>query len=238
MVLKKLRRHISGYLLQKLDVPQAALLAGLVRSPENYNPFNDTEKAKSRRNLVLKLMYEQGFIDKDVYTESLSAPVNLNNNPDFSGIAEENRFAPYFIDFVKQQLYDKKFSDYDVFKGGLRIYTTLDMNLQNKAEDAINKVFPEDPGPSYSLISVDPKNGYIYALIGGKDYSQSKFNIVTQGQRQPGSVFKVPVLMESIRQHMSPNDKYNPNGPIVIDMPSGPDWKVENYGGKTYEQMK
>ena len=233
--IEKASQTYFGISAEQLDVPQAALLAGLVRAPEIYNPFNDTEKAKSRRNLVLKLMYEQGFIDKDVYTESLSAPVNLNKSPDFSGSTEENRFAPYFIDFVKQQLYDKKFSDYDVFKGGLRIYTTLDVSLQNKAEEAINTVFPEDPGPSYSLLSVDPKNGYIYALIGGKDYSKNKFNIVTQGQRQPGSVFKVPVLMESIRQHMSPNDKYNPNGPLVIDMPSGPDWKVENYGGKTYE---
>lgn len=233
--IEKASQTYFGISAADLDVPQAALLAGLVRAPEIYNPFNDTEKAKSRRNLVLKLMYEQGFIDKDVYTESLSAPVNLNKSPDFSGSTEENRFAPYFIDFVKQQLYDKKFSDYDVFKGGLRIYTTLDVSLQNKAEEAIKTVFPTDPGPSYSLLSVDPKNGYIYALIGGKDYSQNKFNIVTQGQRQPGSVFKVPVLMESIRQHMSPNDKYNPNGPLVIDMPSGPDWKVENYGGKTYE---
>ena len=232
---EKASQTYFGISAAQLDVPQAALLAGLVSSPENYNPFNDTEKAKSRRNLVLKLMNEQGFIDNDVYLASLSAPINLNRNPVSSGIAEENRFAPYFIDFVKQQLYDKKFSDYDVFKGGLRIYTTLDVNLQNKAEEAINKVFPEDPGPSYSLISVDPKNGYIYALIGGKDYSQSKFNIVTQGKRQPGSVFKVPVLMESIRQHISPNDKYNPNGPLVIDMPSGPDWKVENYGGEKYE---
>jgi penicillin-binding protein 1A len=233
--IEKASQTYFGVSADQLDVPQAALLAGLVRAPGIYNPFNDTEKAKSRRNLVLKLMYEQGFIDKDVYTVSLSAPVNLNKNPDFSGSTEENRFAPYFIDFVKQQLYDKKFSDYDVFKGGLRIYTTLDVSLQNKAEEAINKVFPEDPGPSYSLVSVDPANGYIYALVGGKDYSQNKFNIVTQGQRQPGSVFKVPVLMESIRQHMSPNDKYNPNGPLVIDMPSGPDWKVENYGGETFE---
>ncbi len=78
-----------------------------------------------------------------------------------------------------------------MFKGGLRIYTTLDTSLQQNAEDAIKKVFPEDPGPSYALISMDPANGYIYSLIGGKDYNKSKFNIATQGKRQPGSIFKV-----------------------------------------------
>ena len=117
----------------------------------------------------------------------------------------------------------------------MRIYTTLDTDLQEKAEEALKTVFPQDPGPSYSLISLDPSNGYILALVGGKDYSQSKFNIATQGKRQPGSIFKVPVLMESIRQNFSPNDKYNPNGPITIDMPSGPDWVVHNYGDAAYE---
>jgi len=219
----------------ELSIPQAALLAGLVRAPEIYNPFNDIEKAKARRNLILKLMYDQGFINKNEFLSSLITPVELNLGQKSGGDGTGNRTAPYFIDYVKQQLYEKKFTDYDVFKGGLRIYTTIDLDLQKKAEEAVFKVFPEDPGPSNALVSMDPKNGYIYALIGGKDYNASKFNTATQGKRQPGSIFKVPVLMESIRQHMSPNDMYNPNGPIIIDMPSGPDWKVDNYGGQKFE---
>ena len=219
----------------ELTVPQAALLAGLVKAPEIYNPFNDIEKAKARRNFILKLMYDQGFIDKDEFLSALITPVELNPGQIADGDGTKYKTAPYFIDYVKQQLYEKKFTDYDVFKGGLRIYTTLDLDLQKKAEEAVLKVFPEDPGPSYTLVSIDPANGYIYALIGGKDYNKSKFNTATQGKRQPGSIFKVPVLMESVRQHMSPNDKYNPNGPIVIDMPSGPDWKVDNYGGQKFE---
>src|SRR4030043_2172287 len=180
-------------------------------------------------------MYEQELISTDEYLKALAAPIDLNE----SSIAETDQFssriAPYFIDYVKRNLYDQKFTDYDVFKGGLRIYTTLDIELQEKAENAFKKVFPEEIEPSYSLVSTDPENGYIYALIGGKDYNQSKFNIATQGKRQPGSIFKVPVLMESIRQNFSPNDKYNPNGPITIDMPSGPDWIVHNYGDATYD---
>ncbi len=224
-----------GVSASDLTVAQSALLAGLIKAPEVYSPFNNLEKAQSRRNLVLKLMYDQGYIDKDKFMSAITEPIVLNTEQINIDGQNADRIAPYFIDYVKQQLYEKKFTDRDVFKGGLRIYTTLDKGLQQNAEDAIKKVFPEDPGPSYALVSMDPSNGYIYSLIGGKDYSKSKFNIATQGKRQPGSVFKTVVLMESIRQHLSPNDKYNPNGPIVIDMPSGPDWKVDNYGGEKFE---
>jgi penicillin-binding protein 1A len=233
--IEKAAQTYFGVSANDLTIAQAALLAGLVRSPENYSPFNNLENAKNRRNLVLKLMYDQGYIDKDEFFSSITEPVELNASQTNTGGNYPERFAPYFIDYVKQQLYEKKFTDYDVFKGGLRIYTTLDPDLQQKADDAVKKVFPEEIGPSYALVSMDPSNGYIYALIGGKDYSKSKFNIAIQGKRQPGSVFKTVVLTESINQHLSPNDKYNPNGPITIKMPSGPDWKVDNYGGEKFE---
>ncbi len=217
-----------------LTLPQAALLAGLVQAPEVHSPFNDLENSKLRRDHVLKLMYEQEFIGTQEYLDALAAPIILNNNP-VDNTQFASRIAPYFVDFIKQQLYDQKFTDYDVFKGGLRIYTTLDIDLQDKAETAVKNIFPEEIDPSYSLISIDPANGYIYALIGGKDYGSNKFNIATQGKRQPGSVFKTLVLMESIRQNISPSNTFNPNGPITIDMEEGPDWIVDNYGGQKFE---
>lgn len=221
-----------------LTLPQAALLAGLLRAPEIYSPFNDIEKARARRDLVLQLMYEQELIDTNEYLSALATPVEINESMVASTGETGSRVAPYFVDYVKRTLYDQKFTDRDVFKGGLRIYTTLDVGLQEKAENAIKKVFPEDIGPSSALICTDPENGYIYSLIGGKDYNASKFNIATQGKRQPGSVFKVPVLMESIRQHISPNNTFNPNGPITIKMDTGPDWEVDNYGGQKYDTDK
>ncbi len=224
----------------ELNLPESAMLAGLLRAPEIYSPFNDMEKAKSRRDLVLQLMYEQELIDTSEYLAALAEPIILSESST-SYIDQDNgeRTAPYFIDYVKRNLYDQQFTDYDVFKGGLRIYTTLDTDLQEKAENAFNKVFPEEIEPSYCLVSTDPENGYIYALIGGKDYNTSKFNIVIQGKRQPGSVFKVLVLMEAIKQNISPNNTFNPNGPIIIDMAEGPDWQVDNYGGQKFdvEQM-
>ncbi len=218
-----------------LSIPEAALLAGMVQAPEVYSPFNNIESAKYRRDHVLKMMYEQGFIDPGQYMGSLAEPIKINKEgAAISGSLSANRLAPYFIDFVKQQLYDQQFNDYDVFKGGLRIYTTLDMDLQKKAEQAVKTVFPGDIAPSYSLICTDPDNGYIYALIGGKDYAESKFNIATDGRRQPGSVFKTLVLMESAIQNISAKNEYDPNGPITIDMPEGPDWIVNNYGGQQF----
>lgn len=231
---EKASQAYFGISANDLNLQQAALLAALVKAPSIYNPYSDIKKAQDRRNLVLKLMYEQQRIDKEQYLNAISSPVELNKDTQLAEGEQQNQIAPYFIDYVKQQLYEKKFTDYDVFKGGLRIYTTLDIGLQEKAENAIRTVFPQDPGPSYSLISTDPANGYIYALIGGKDYNTNKFNIATQGKRQPGSVFKVPVLMTSLNMNLSPNDKYNPNGPITINIPSGPDWTVENYGGTNY----
>jgi len=222
----------------ELNLPQAALLAGLIRSPETYSPFNDKEKAKSRRDLVLQLMYEQELINNDEYLDALSEPIEVNSSSLSSSGQSVSRIAPYFVDYVKRNLYDQKLTDYDVFKGGLRIYTTLDIDLQEKAENAIKKVFPEDIEPSYSLVCSNPENGYVYSLIGGKDYNSSKFNIAIQGKRQPGSLFKVPVLIESIRQRFSSKNVFNPNGPITIDMEEGPDWNVDNYGGQKFDTDK
>ena len=116
-----------------LSIPEAALLAGMVQAPEVYSPFNNMESAKYRRDHVLKMMYDQGFIESDEYMNSLAMPIEINEDgTNISGDQYGNRLAPYFIDFVKQQLYDQEFNDYDVFKGGLRIYTTLDVDLQKK----------------------------------------------------------------------------------------------------------
>ena len=233
--IEKAAQTYFGISAKDLSISQSALLAGLLKAPEVYSPFNSLKNAVDRRSVALSLMKEQGFIDEAQYSQALKAPIILNTEVNISG-REENRFAPFFIDYVKQQLYEKKFTDFDVFKGGLRIYTTLDKDLQVKAENSFKKVFKEPIGPSYSLISVDSNTGYIYAIVGGKDYSASKFNIATQGKRQPGSVFKVPVLLESIIKNIPPETAFNPNGPISIDIPGSKPWIVNNYGGEQFQE--
>jgi penicillin-binding protein 1A len=233
--IEKAAQTYFGISAKDLSVSQSALLAGLLKAPEVYSPFNNLENSISRRTVVLNLMKEQGFIDEEQYRQAVEDPIILNTVVNISG-QEENRFAPFFIDYVKQQLYDKKFTDFDVFKGGLRIYTTLDKDLQTKAENSFKKIFKEPIGPSYSLISVDSNNGYIYAIVGGKDYSTNKFNIATQGKRQPGSVFKVPVLLESIIKNIPPETTFNPNGPISIDIAGSKPWIIDNYGGEKFQE--
>src|SRR5665811_472506 len=120
--IEKAAQIYFGVSAKDLSVSQAALLAGLLKAPEAYSPFNNLQNATSRRTVVLNLMKEQGFIDEEQYRQGVEDPIILNTNVNISG-QEENRFAPFFIDYVKQQLYDKKFTDSDVFKGGLRIYT-------------------------------------------------------------------------------------------------------------------
>ncbi len=231
---EKAAQTYFGKNAENLTISEGALLAGLLQYPEAYSPFNNIEKARNRRNVVLALMKEQGFINASQYNQAIKEPVIITVQGQQNTVTQ-NRFAPYFIDYVKQELYEKKFSDYDVFKGGLRIYTTLDKKLQTIAEGSFEKVFESPVVPSYSLVSLDPFNGYIQAMVGGKDYNTSKFNIVTQGKRQPGSVFKVPVLMEAIRQNINPQKTYNPNGPISIDIAGSKPWVVDNYGGQKYE---
>ena len=233
--IEKAAQTYFGISANDLSISQSALLAGLLRAPEVYSPFNNLEKSVERRNLVLELMKEQGFIDENQYKQAINDPVILNTSQ--INNTSENRFAPYFIDFVKQQLYEKKFTDFDVFKGGLRIYTTLDKDLQIKAENSFKNIFKKPIGPSYALISVDSNNGYIYSIVGGKDYNISKFNIATQGKRQPGSVFKVPVLLEAIIKNIPPDTTtFNPNGPITINIPGSKPWVVDNYGGEKFQE--
>jgi penicillin-binding protein 1A len=231
--IEKASQVYFGISSSELSLSQAALLAGLIRAPEIYSPFNDMDKSRNRRNLVLQLMKEQEKITSQEYLDALAEPIVLAERQDF---IDSSRVAPYFIDHVKKELYEKKFTDYDVFKGGLRIYTTLDKKLQNDAENAFKKIFDTPIEPTYGLVSLDSYNGYIYALVGGKDYEKSKFNTVTQAQRQPGSVFKVPVLMESIIRNIPPSKTYNPNGPITIELGGGaPAWTINNYGGQGFE---
>jgi penicillin-binding protein 2D len=138
-------------------------------------------------------MHEQEKITSQEYLNALAEPIILTERQaaDSSGVS---RMAPYFVDYVKQELYEKKFTDYDVFKGGLRIYTTLDKKLQNDAENAFKKVFENPIEPSYSLVSLDSNNGYIYALVGGKDYEKSKFNIVHKAKDSQDQFLKYRYL--------------------------------------------
>lgn len=220
-------QNYFGKSAKDLNLQECALLAALIRSPNEYSPFGNIEIAKNRRNIVLQLMYDQDYITNQQMINAKTTPIELN--PATKPITD----APYFVEYVKEYLMNK-YTYEQIFKGGFEIYTTLDLDMQRAAEEAINEVLFEPTDPSAALVAIDPKNGYIKAMVGGSDFSKNKFNIAVHGKRQPGSTFKPFVLTTAIEQNITPSKTYNPNGPIILENPGGPDWQVDNYGNAKY----
>lgn len=184
-------RLYFGKSAKDLTLPEAALLAGIIRSPENYSPYNDLELSIQRRNLVLDLMAQQGYITQAQADAAKKADVKLAGLPKSTG--------QYFVDYVVSQI---KSSLPDVaanlYRGGYQIYTTLDLNMQKAAEAAFARYMPKGQKdskgitqPQGALVAIDPSNGYIKALIGGRDWSETQLNRAYQVRRQPGSAFKI-----------------------------------------------
>jgi len=211
-----------------LDLPQAALLAGLPQSPNTLSPFIDMAAAQKRRNHVLDLMVEAKFITSYEAEQAKNAPIILKNK-----LINTYTFAPYFVEYVKQELI-REYGVDTLFGGGLTIYTTIDPKTQKYAEEAMDKVLFDPNDPASAFVAIDPKTGYIKAMVGGKDFTANKFNLATQAKRQPGSTFKVFVLISALENNYSPYMAFRPNGPILLTLP-GPDWEVENYFGEQFD---
>ena len=208
-----------------LTLAESALLAGLAQAPSRLNPWDNSEGALKRRGLVLGRMLENDFITQAEYDEAIDTPLALDRiiEPD-QGIYQ----AHYFVAHVKKLL-QREFSQALVFQGGLEVHTTLDTRLQGMAEASVAKQLGRPTDPDVALVSIDPRNGYIKALYGGRDYSQNKFNLATQGRRQPGSSFKMFVLVTALEEGHPPNRYIDGSSPARI--PSAPAWTVYNGGG-------
>ena len=144
-------------------------------------------------------MFEFGYITSDERDYAVAEDLHLSR-----GVVEPESENEYFLDAVRRELAEQ-YGDRALYEGGLKIYTTLDPKLQGLAAAAVDKVVdPASSDPSASLVSVEPSTGAIKAVVGGSDFEQVKFNLATQGKRQPGSSFKMFVLAEAIRQGISP----------------------------------
>jgi penicillin-binding protein 1B len=180
-----------------LELPECALLAGMIRAPGEYSPFRNMSKAVERRNLVLKMMRGQGKIDEDAYQAARKQKIFLPEAP------TKVFGAPFFVDFVRAEL--KENYPEDVLKSeGMRIFTTLDLEAQEIAEAAVKKRLEElestrpklkkmiEEGKllEAALIAVQPQTGAVKAFVGGRDYEISQFDRVRDAHRQPGSAFK------------------------------------------------
>ena len=190
--------------VQEMEPAEAALLAGIIQSPTEYDPANHPVAARERRDVVLAQMLQQGYIRQQVYNESvnqaLPAPKDIQtpHQPLVEGVD-----VGYFTSWVQQQVIER-YGAPRVFNGGLLIKTTLDLGMQRAAEQAIDGYLPGPGGPTASLVAIENSTGQVRAMVGGRNYDETPFNLATEGERQPGSSFKAFDLAAALENGISP----------------------------------
>jgi penicillin-binding protein 1A len=210
---------------ERLTLSEAALLAGIPADPSRYDPVTNPKAARARRLEVLQALLSQGDITPLDMRRAARTPLPRAQDVRLPGIEGP---APYFVNYVKQQLIEK-YGTRRVFGGGLNVQTTIDLRLQKLARHAIQSVLKEPNGPSAALVAVRPRTGEILAMYGGDNFRQSQFNLAVQGERQPGSSFKPFVLATALSQGISPSTTF-PSKPVNIFI-GDKYWPVHNYEG-------
>ena len=191
--------------IEQLQPWEAALLAGIIQDPTAYDPAYHPVAARERRDVVLRQMYEQGYLTKMIYEQSvaqaLPTPANVQA-PEEQTV--EGVDAGYFTSWVQQQVIER-YGAPRAFAGGLRIKTTLDLELQRAAEQAIEGYLSYSGDPTASLVAIENSTGEVRAMVGGRNYDESPFNLATEGERQPGSSFKAFDLAAALEDGISPD---------------------------------
>jgi penicillin-binding protein 1A len=186
----------------QLDLEQAALLAGLPQAPSEYNPFLYPSAARQRRNEVLAKMAELHYVSPAEAAAAKRAPLELRHGNFYS-----ERKEGFFFEYVRQQLIDR-YGRRTVERGGLKVYTTLNLHMQELAHQAIAEVLDEPEDPASAIVTLDPHNGYIETMAESESYEKSQFNLASEGHRQPGSTFKAIDLADALSRGVDPNTTY------------------------------
>ncbi len=218
--------------ITNVSLSEAALIAGVIQSPPRHSPFVHPERAKERRDVVLRAMADAGFVSAEAADRATKDPVQVVAR------ALESE-APYFVDYISQELQDK----YSSIASTVDVYTTLDVHLQRLAQDAVRDGLirvdellakRKRQKAQAALIAVDPRTGEILAMVGGRSYNQSQFNRAINARRQPGSVFKPFVYLSAFEHaHKEGRTDVTP-ATIVIDEPTtfmfnDEPWEPRNY---------
>ena len=244
-----------GKSARDLNIAEAATLAGLPKAPERYNPRRSPERAIQRRNTVLEIMREQKAVSDADASLAKAYPLQLARR------SEAGDVAPYYVEWIRQQL-EQQFGQ-RLYEQGLKVYTTLDVDLQSAAERALEnqlraieagkfgayphrsyeahmasasertgeQASPNSPYLQGAFVAMDPRTGAIRALVGGRDFDDSKFNRATQALRQPGSTFK-PIVYAAAVQNGRPPTYIVDDAPLAVPQAGGGDWTPQNYDGK------
>lgn len=210
--------------VNELTLTQCAMLAGLPKSPNYYSPFNNLNEAKKRKNVVLDQMVKYGYVSAAEAEDAKNQDLGLSKSHQSK---EADEYAS-FIDYVSQQV-AKKYGDDALYKEGLKIYTTMDVDKQHAAVRAMRNLpnnYTDENGltqPQSAIVSIDPKTGHILAMVGGR--GQDSFNRASMAVRQPGSAFKPFVYLTALQHDMTPDTTMN-DQPVTYG-----NWSPKNAGG-------
>jgi penicillin-binding protein 1B len=230
-----------------LTIGEMATIAGMIRSPNRYNPLRHPDTARKRRDEVLELMMADGYISTATLAQSMAEPIEARET------FTENNDAPYFVDYVKHELAERY--PPEVLTGeGLRIFTTLDIHTEKLAVQAIqtNLLKLEGKHPRLrrkelsdrleaALVAIEPQSGKIRAMVGGRDYRASQFNRVVQSHRQPGSIFKPVTYLAALDETLSGEAHFLPTT-MIDDEPftwyyGSMSWSPSNYKNRYFGEV-
>jgi penicillin-binding protein 1B len=227
-------RLFFGKDVSNLSLVEAATIAGVIQAPPRYSPFNNPDRAKERRNVVLHAMAETGFVTADDAERAALEPVQIVAR------ALESE-APYFVDYMTQELQERSKAS-----GAVDVYTTLDLSLQRIAQDAVRDGLngvdellarKKKRFPQAALIAIDPRTGEILAMVGGRSYNQSQYNRAVTAKRQPGSTFKPFVYLAAFERAQADGRTDITPATVVMDEPTtftfnDQQWTPSNYNNE------
>ncbi|HOD53260.1 MAG TPA: PBP1A family penicillin-binding protein [Candidatus Cloacimonadota bacterium] len=238
-----------GKTTKDLTIGEAALLVGMIQRPNYYSPVKKPDKSIQRRNFVLSKLYENGYLTSIQYENALNEKLTLNQHRFVT-----NSNSNYFIDYIRIRL-ERKYGTEQVFNGGLKIYTTLDNELQLFADSTLNEHLSsmelnrnykekyKDFPPTVSNIkanyiqggvfAIDPETGYVKVMIGGRNFRHSKFNRMTQAKRQAGSAFKPLLYTAAVEKGYTPATIIN-DAPVTFMKEGQVYWEPKNYEKNYY----
>lgn len=223
-------RVYFGKNVKDLSVTEAATLAGMIQGPTRYSPVRHPEVALARRNAVLESMVRNGWLQPDEAKTAERQPITIANLRD-----DNQALAPYFIDYVNREVEQMESSPNE---DESRVYTTIDLDLQQLAEAAIQKQLQRleqtknkrSAHPQAALVALDPHNGDVLAMVGGSNYAETQLNRATDARRQPGSTFKPFVYAAALERGISPVQMFS-DTPHEFTYDKNKRYRPSNYGG-------
>jgi penicillin-binding protein 1A len=211
----------------QLNLEQSALLAGLPQAPSQYNPFRDASVARQRRNEVLAKMAELHYITGAQASAAENAPLEAK-----LGTFYTQRREDFFFEYVREQLVHR-YGPKTVEEGGLKVYTTINLHMQDLAREAIKHVLNQPEDPASAIVTLNPANGDIEAMAESESYEKSQYNLAADGHRQPGSTFKAIDLADALSRGVDPNSTYYDSHTLLPGwLAAEPKYEVRTFGGE------